>query len=254
MELWEEHGFAPTGPLANNATHVDVYDEDDADNSKWKARMQQLKPPHYPPLDRRAQAWELEHEKQRQVMRGSPKYQFIMMVAGMADLRLNQLWVTPGEDPGKASASEGTTRLGGLTTDPLAAQHEFQHRWTSSPLVSGALYLSPKMFAGIREAENILASKTRAPADLDALMTDARKSPLFARLVAIRINVSGYFSGNRYFRDRDYQRLYRDQTFVLRELARLCNTRRARSPPPINAPLPRTSLPRRFNTATGTYA
>ena len=253
MELWEEHGFAPTGPLANNATHVDVYDEDDEDNSKWKARMQQLKPPHYPPLDRRAQAWELEHEKQRQVMRGSPKYQFIMMVAAWRPA-LQPALGDPRRGPGQGLRERGATKLGGLATDPLAAQHEFQHRWTSSPLVSGALYLSPKMFAGIREAENILASKTRAPVDLDALMTDARKSPLFARLVAIRINVSGYFSGNRYFRDRDYQRLYRDQTFVLRELARLGNSRRARSPPPINAPLPRTFLPRRFNTATGTYA
>ena len=86
MEHWEDHGFAPTGPLENNKTHVDVYENNNV--TEWSKRAQKLKPPHYPRIDRRPT---VGGKAQRKEMRSDPMYQFVMMVASFANLRLNQM-------------------------------------------------------------------------------------------------------------------------------------------------------------------
>lgn len=217
MEHWEDHGFAPTGPLKNGDTHVDVYENND--DAEWRKRAQNLKPPHYPRIDRRAQQWEEKHEKARKEMRSNPMYQFVMMVASFANLRLNQMWRTPAEDPSKASgaADESAGQLGSLGNDPLADQYDFQHRWTSSPLVSGYLYLSPKVFGHLMEAEELVRNCTHTSIEAYQLMEGPARV-LFARLVALRINMSAFLSGLNYQLDRNYRRLMTQQTMLLRAL------------------------------------
>lgn len=217
MEHWEDHGFAPTGPLENNKTHVDVYENNNV--TEWSKRAQKLKPPHYPRIDRRAQRWEEKHEEQRKEMRSNPMYQFVMMVASFANLRLNQMWRTPAEDPSKASgaADESAGQLGSFGNDPLAEQYDFQHRWTSSPLISGYLYLSPKVFGHLMEAEELVRNCTHTSIEAHELMVGSARV-LFARLVAIRINMSAFLSGLNYQLDRNYRRLMTQQTMLLRAL------------------------------------
>lgn len=216
MQHWEDHGFAPTGPLQNKGTHVEVY----PDNSpqEWKTRARQLKPPNYPRLDRRAESWEIKHDKQRRIMREDKQYQFIMLVASFANLRINQMWRTPAEDPGKAAgaANESAGQLGGIGPDN--EPYEFQHRWTSSPLISGTLYLSPKVFGHLMEAESIVRRSTNTSRTLEQLMEDDDVRTLFARLVALRINMSAFLSGINYQLDRNYRRLMAQQSMVMHGL------------------------------------
>ena len=218
MEHWEDHGFAATGPLQNDKTHVDVYPNDT--NGQWRRRANILKPPHYPRVNPRAFQWEEKHEQYRQTMRESPMYQFVMLVASFANLRLNQMWRTPAEDPSKASGSadEVAGQLGSAGNNVRAGERfDFQHRWTSSPLISGHLYLSPKVFGHLMEAEDLVRNCTGTSKDAEALMT-GRERVLFARLVAIRINMSAFLSGLNYQLDRNYRRLMTQQTMILRAL------------------------------------
>ena len=142
-------------------------------------------------------------------------YQFVMMVASFANLRLNQMWRTPAEDPSKASgaADESAGQLGSLGNDPLADQYDFQHRWTSSPLVSGYLYLSPKVFGHLMEAEELVRNCTGTSLEAYQLMKGPTRV-LFARLVALRINMSAFLSGLNYQLDRNYRRLMTQQTML----------------------------------------
>jgi len=252
MEHWEDHGFAPTGPLENGHTHVDVYENNN--DTKWRARARNLKPPHYPRIDRRAQRWEEKHEDQRQLMRKSPMYQFVMMVASFANLRLNQMWRTPSEDPSKSSgaADESATSLGGMVGDMIGEQYDFQHRWTSSPLISGHLYLSPKVFGHLMEAEDLVKNCTGTTQEAYQLMKGPGRV-LFARLVAIRINMSAFLSGLNYQLDRNYRRLMTQQTMVLRALKTKLQGRGR--PYPMSAARERYAQYSRqqFNVITGTF-
>lgn len=220
MQHWEDHGFAPTGPLKDNDTHVEVYDDKDNGTDKWKGRARSLKPPNYPNLNRRAEQWEIKHDLQRRQMRSNKKYQFVMLVASYANLRINQMWRTPAEDPGKAAgaADESAGQLGGIGGDAMNEQYEFQHRWTSSPLISGNLYLSPKVFGHLLEAESMVQRSTNTTRTLEQLMTEDDVRTLFARLVALRINMSAFLSGINYQLDRNYRRLMAQQTMVMRSL------------------------------------
>lgn len=254
MEHWEDHGFAPTGPLEKGNTHVDVYPNDD--NAKWRRRAQELKPPHYPRINDEAQNWEEKHEKKRQEMRRSPMYQFVMLVASFANLRLNQMWRTPAEDPSKASGSadESAGQLGSLGNDPISDQYDFQHRWTSSPLISGHLYLSPKVFGHLMEAEELVKNCTGTSMEAHQLMENSRTRVLFARLVAIRINMSAFLSGLNYQLDRNYRRLMTQQTMVLRALKSKVGRAgsRAQRLPAVPGTYARVGA-RQFNVMTGTF-
>ena len=217
MQHWEDHGFAETGPLKNDKTHINVYGEKNDD--QWERRARNLKPPHYPRIDRRGMNWERDHENQRQEMRQNKMYQFVMMVASFANLRLNQMWRTPAENPDKASGSadDSAGQLGSLGNDPVAEQYNFQHRWVSSPLISGHLYLSPKVFGHLMEAEDLVRNVAYFSGDVETLMEGPCRV-LFARLVAIRINMSAFLSGLNYQLDRNYRRLMTQQTMLLRAI------------------------------------
>ena len=250
MEHWEDHGFAPTGPLENDHTHVSVYKDDN--DAAWKRRARELKPPHYPPLDRNAENWEIRHEEQREKMRKDKKYQFVLLVAGKAGLKLNQMWRTPSEDPGRGSANEGNTQLGGM--GPIAEQYDLQHRWTSSPLISGKLYLSTKVFANLLEAEQIVINKVGRHVSLDYLMTNNGVRTFFAHFVANLIKLDSNTLGDKYQPIINYQRLRREQTLLLHRIARVLG--HAKHVPGLptrrHYPAP-TSTVYRFNTSTGSY-
>jgi hypothetical protein len=254
MEHWEDHGFAETGPLKKAETHVNVY-EDEEGNEKWQERTRVLKPPHYPRVNPRAQQWEETHEQYRQEMRRSPMYQFVMLVASFANLRLNQMWRTPAEDPSKASGSADETagQLGSIGNNIQAGeQFDFQHRWTSSPLISGHLYLSPKVFGHLMEAEDLVRNCTGTTIALEDLMK-GKTRVLFARLVAIRINMSAFLSGLNYQLDRNYRRLMTQQTMLLRAMkAKLGSVSKMR-PLPASELHTTKNMSRTFNSVIGMY-
>ena len=228
---WVQHDLIPASAIKKGGTHIDVYDdteendtvEDENRNEKWDQRMEELKPPNYPPLDQRTKDWEKRHEKAKQRMRSDSSYQFIMMVSAFANLKLDSMWSTPSEEPTN-SAVEGSRGIGSLQYkgisefDNLSREQAFQHRWTTMPEVSGLVYLSPKVYGHLMEAHEIFKNKTHTKIILNKLMTLEKFKTLFARLVALRIKISAFLSGLNYQLDRNYRRLMVQQAMVLNAL------------------------------------
>lgn len=229
---WVKHELIPASAIKKGTTHIDVFDqtedntnteEDEQRNEEWDNRMEELKPPNYPPLNQETKEWEKRHEKAKQRMRSDSSYQFIMMVAAFANLKLDSMWSTPSEEPTNSAVESargiGSLEYNGISEfDNLSKEQAFQHRWTTMPEVSGLVYLSPKVYGHLMEAHDIFKNKTRLSTNLNILMSSEKYRTLFARLVAIRIKLSAFLSGLNYQLDRNYKRLLEQQAMVLSAL------------------------------------
>ena len=225
MNNWETHNLAPAGALKSGETHIDIYSDDTKTPARdlkkdqaWDKRMDDLKPPTYPPIDKKTREWEHRHEAYKQRLRNDPTYQFLMKVAAFANIKLENMWNTPSEEPGRSAVSTG----GGLNDinnpsanalDSVSKENAFQHKWTTIPEVSGLVYLNPTIFGHLHEAYDLL-NITMPMEDLCI----SRAGTLFARLVALRVKLSAFLSGLNYNLDRNYQRLLQQQTLCIRAL------------------------------------
>ena len=231
MNNWETHEFEPSGVLKKGETHIDVYSNNEKvstaftkKDEEWDQRMDELKPPSFPPIDKKTREWEHTHEKYKQKLRADPSYQFLMKVAAFANIKLENMWQTPSEEPGTSAVSTG----GGISNiqnpseyDTVSKEQAFQHKWTTIPEVSGLVYLNPTIYGHLHEAYEIAGVKI----EMEKLMI-SQGSTLFARLVAIRIKLSQFLSGLNYNLDRNYQRLLQQQTMCLRALRNKVNVSR----------------------------
>ena len=150
----------------------------------------------YPRIDRRAQ-WEEKRERVSRVeLHVSIRHDggLLCQPAAQSDVAYACRGPVQSIECGRRVC--GSARL---SNDPLADQYDFQHRWTSSPLVSGYLYLSPKVFGHLAQTEELVRNCT-ARQRLTSNEGPARV--LFARLVALRINMSAFLSGLNYQLDR----------------------------------------------------
>lgn len=232
MNNWETHNFEPSGVLKKGETHIDVYSNNSKVSTKmtkkdeeWDNRMDELKPPSFPKIDKKTREWEHTHEKYKQKLRSDPSYQFLMKVAAFANIKLENMWQTPSEEPGTSAISTG----GGISNiqnpnaiDTVSREQAFQHKWTTIPEVSGLVYLNPTIYGHLHEAYEI----SNIHMTMEKLMISPKGSTLFARLVAIRIKLSQFLSGLNYNLDRNYQRLIQQQTLCLRALRNKVNISR----------------------------
>jgi hypothetical protein len=229
MEKWEKHDLVDSGTLKPGATHIDIYDSktsdgqgaapDPAKDSAWDNRMDELKPPTFPPIDKKTREWEHVHERYRQELRNNASYQFIMKVAAFANMKMESIWQTPSEEPGRdaVTASGGLSNMRNPAASPLdsvAQEAAFQHKWTTIPEVSGLVYLNPTVFGHLHEAYEI----AQVTMPLEKLMVSPIGSTLFARLVALRIKLTQFLSGLNYNLDKNYQRLLQQQSMCVRAL------------------------------------
>ena len=225
MNNWETHDFMPSTALKKGETHIDVYSDDPSPpkrdlkkDAAWDKRMDDLKPPSFPPIDKKTREWEHRHEAYKQKLRNEPSYQFLMKVAAFANIKLENMWQTPSEEPGRSAVSTGggladITNPSANQLDTVSLENAFQHKWTTIPEVSGFVYLNPTIFGHLHEAYEI----TGVQMPLETLILSAAGT-LFARLVAIRIKVSAFLSGLNYNLDRNYQRLLQQQTLCIRAI------------------------------------
>ena len=83
------------------------------------------------------------------------------------------------------------------------------------PEVTGVIQLSPKLYGHIKESEMILNNRGVC-IPLKELIENPRFSTAFARLVSLRIVLSGVITGKGNRRDRTYERLHREQHMLLK--------------------------------------
>ena len=197
----------------------------DQQAEEWVARAKALKPPGYPRVDERAMNWQIQHERQKQTMRANPMYQFVMMVSAFANMKLERLWNTASEDAkltkaGATSAPAIPVNVG-EPTKRSSVRAPSQYQWTALPEINGILNLSPKLYGHMMEAYGILRRCGGCSISLESLVSDPSRNSLFARLVALRIQLSAFMSGLNYQLDANWRRLHREQDMVIRALKRM---------------------------------
>ena len=165
-------------------------------------------------------------------------YKFIMQVAGFSNEPLGKLWKNQsnkGEAPllgsNNSLAYETDFSPKDLNTikrgikDPdirkdlekefdTALELKLKADFLNSAEVTGELFLTPNAYSHLLEAWEIIRHRCNVDIALDKLV-DTEHSTYFARLVALRIQISRFLSGRYYTVSTNYKRLIRQQELLV---------------------------------------
>ena len=167
---------------------------------------------------------------QEQTMKNN-YYRFIMQVSGFANEPIQKLWNDNFKKDETPLLSEGLsirpldntfgTNIGKKENDPLMfeetieAQLQAKGNILRSAEVSGQLLLSPSAYSHLLEAWEIIRHRCNTNVSLDTLVS-VEHSTYFARLVALRIQLSRFLSGRYYSVASNYKRLLFQQESLVR--------------------------------------
>tara|TARA_B110001452_G_C15238933_1_gene428981 strand:- start:3130 stop:3825 length:696 start_codon:yes stop_codon:yes gene_type:complete len=195
----EDEVFEHSEGLEQNETTVRVLDTEDSADEKKNAQSSRMMAMGAPPDVVRGfqQGLALESE-----IRQDPGYKFLMLVSAFSNRKL-----------GKLVSSTGSGDTGNIDNIVAVVVQKDTKHWMQEPEISGVIYLAPFVYGHIKEAQQIL--RTRTP--LKMLVENAKYKTLFARLVAIRMCLSNVLSEKPGFND-SYVRLHQQQTMVLKAL------------------------------------
>lgn len=165
-------------------------------------------------------------------------YKFIMQVAGFSNEPLGKLWKNQsnkGEAPLLASnnslayetdwSPEDLTMIKRGIKNPdrkknlqvefdTALELKLKADFLNSAEVTGELFLTPNAYSHLLEAWEIIRHRCNVDIPLDKLV-DTEHSTYFARLVALRIQISRFLSGRYYTVSSNYKRLIRQQELLV---------------------------------------
>lgn len=162
-------------------------------------------------------------------------YRFIMQVSGFANEPVQKLWNDNFKKDEKPLLSEGLS-LAPSSGDPFNyvgarvnpedikdediqanIEQELQEKGNilRSAEVSGQLLLSPSAYSHLLEAWEIIRHRCNTNVSLDTLVS-VEHSTYFARLVALRIQLSRFLSGRYYSVASNYKRLLYQQESLVR--------------------------------------
>ncbi len=169
---------------------------------------------------------------QEQTMKNN-YYRFIMQVSGFANEPIQKLWNDNFKKDEKPLLSEGLTIRpqgddsvfmegeDGNNDNPLESEEAIEKELQAkgnilrSAEVSGQLLLSPSAYSHLLEAWEIIRHRCNTNVSLDTLVS-VEHSTYFARLVALRIQLSRFLSGRYYSVASNYKRLLFQQESLVR--------------------------------------
>lgn len=216
MNSWQEHQveFAPTEGLEKNETSVrmldiDAADDDDELTHRMDSRISDLQDAEDGP-----ERLQVRHLLTEEIKR-DPGYKFLMMVSAFSGLRIGNV-IDLGRRrvrlniPDEEHICENTCRTPGDNND-----------WMQVPEITGVVQLSPRVFGHIKESEMIINNDCTIP--LKTLVESSVYSTAFARLVGIRIILSGVLTGLGNRRDASFRRLHQEQHLLLQSIRKKNN-------------------------------
>lgn len=212
MEDWDEHQvtfdlsksqkdnlFEHSEGLEKNETSVRVLDNGKSEDEKTHSQsVRMMEMGAEPDMVRGFQKGLALESK----IREDPGYKFLMLVSAFSNCKLGKLVSSTG--------SSGTGNIDNIVA--VVVQKDTKH-WMQEPEISGVIYLAPFVYGHIKEAQQIL--NTRTP--LKTLVENVRCKTLFARLVAIRMCLSNVLTERQGF-NHSYLRLHQQQTMVVKGL------------------------------------
>ena len=160
-------------------------------------------------------------------------YRFILQVAGFANEPIQKLWNDKFKKDEAPLLAEGLS-VAPLSDDQLGINYEYNKTTESSkresrierelqlkgnlirsPEVTGQLMLSPSAYSHLLESWEIVRHRCNTNVSLDSLVS-VEHSTYFARLVALRIQISRFLSGRYYSVSSNYKRLLFQQESLIR--------------------------------------
>lgn len=165
---------------------------------------------------------QFEKHREQQIMdqRKNLTYQFVMLLCGFTNEKLNKYWNREDEKPNKFNqgASISISGDGTVKNNENNKQKGFHNWYVSTSWADGLVYLTPTVYGHIEEAFTAITQKYDhlSNVQLEMFIESPRVRTVFARVVAMCIRISDVLSGKKYHMDRTYRR-------VNMERARLMN-------------------------------
>ena len=216
MNDWETHQveFQPSEGLSKNETSIRVLDNDVKDTEERQNRIEER-------IDKLESAFtdgELLHIRNDMTdkIKEDNGYKFLLQVSAFSKLKMNhvmnELTIRRVGEPQQDMACSGSCNA--------PAHDRADKKWLNVPEITGVVQLSPTVYGHIKEAEMIVRNRLSF-VDLKTLVEDPLYQTPFARLVGIRIILSGVLTGLGNRRDRSFQRLHQEQHMILKQLDRI---------------------------------
>ena len=208
---WETHEvrFASAEGLTENETEVRVLDQGISGAERVDAIDKRIS--DLDDTDDNAELLTIRNSLTNKVKK-DPGYKFLMQVSAFSKLKLGNMIsdelrrsrFVPMQD----SACEGACPAPGHSSSDL--------KWLDAPEITGSVQLSSVVYGHIKEAEMIVRNRRCYTGPLKTLVENPAYQTLFARLVGLRIILSGVLTGLGNRRDRSFQRLHQEQHLLLR--------------------------------------
>ena len=210
---WQTHTveFASAEGLTQNETAVRVLDHEDDEGNRVAAIQRRIDE-----IDNdensHAELLSLRHEMTNKI-KEDPGYKFLMQVSAFSKLKLDH--IINGDQEVRRNI-ELEAACGGSCPVPA----HVDRTWLDVPEVSGTLQLSATVYGHIKEAEMLV--RNRCPGiSLKVLVESGQYQTPFARLVSLRIILSGVLTGLGNRRDRTWARVHQEQQMLLKQFDRI---------------------------------
>ncbi len=171
-------------------------------------------------------------------------YQFIMKVAAFSTEKIDKLWKKDVDNENQRSAGVLTNERSGTAISSIeAASKRYagsrlvrdeldeqdittgknladyvgpRSNFLNAPEVRGEMFLSASAYGHILEAKELVGNHCNVRVTEDQLVFSKDHSTYFARLVAVRLQLSRFLSGRYYSLSANYGRLMKNQNRLLR--------------------------------------
>jgi hypothetical protein len=207
---WTTHEvrFAPAEGLTENETEVRVLDQGISSAERVDAIDKRISD-----LDDTEDNAELLTIRRRLTneVKKDPGYKFLMQVSAFSKLKLGNM--ISDELSRSRYAIMQDSACGEACPAPGHSSADL--KWLDAPEVTGTVQLSSVVYGHIKEAEMIVRNRCYM-GTLKTLVENPAYQTLFARLVGLRIILSGVLTGLGNRRDRSFQRLHQEQHLLLR--------------------------------------
>ncbi len=221
MNDWSESSVKINHIGMTSLQEGDTYDK--LDNDQTPGVDQETidnKPPWITGPTDDTKKFEKHREQQILNQRQNLTYQFVMLLCGFTNEKLNKYWNREDEQTNRLNAGAGISVTGdGTVKNNEGNKQKGFHNWyVSTSWADGLVYLTPTVYGHIEEAFTAITQKYDHLSDvkLELFIESPRVRTMFARVVAMCIRISDVLSGKKYHMDRTYRR-------VNMERARLMN-------------------------------
>lgn len=165
---------------------------------------------------RKAMEYEVTREARVREMRQNPTYQFIMLVAGFCNERMDTFWKEPTTQ-GAAGLGISINRMEDIGDEGVSKAAKFHNWYVNTPWADMTIFLSPMVYAHIEEAHQVVQNKWDhlKGCPLSGFVESMGVRNYFARLVAFCIKTSVNLSSKRYHLMAAYGRINKEKMKIL---------------------------------------